>query len=257
MTRPPVAVPPAPPGGWGYGYGPAYGPGIAAAARLPVKQTAHTKLIAFFVVGLLIVTGIFLVIAKTATPDKHTAKCPPTCPQPPVGDPVAAMPRFTAADGSFSAGYPKPNRIFDPAKLQKDGVLVPVKVSDGGAVLVQGGPANGQTAEQVVTVFLRAKFPDARQAYVVPNALVGYHAGYGVVADLYPQSTDGTYEHDRVIVLAAVRNDVSVVVAGAGPFHEFAADGLTNGHPSGAGVLVALVMDPIVNAVEWKGDPKR
>ena len=74
---------------------------------------------------------------------------------------------------------------------------------------------------------------------------------------MYLQSSDGTSQHERVVVLAAVKNDVAVVAAGIGPFHEFAQGGLTNGHPSGAGVLVALVMDPIVNSVQWKGDPQR
>jgi hypothetical protein len=254
---PPVGAAPAPPGGWGYGYRPAYGPGYPAPSRPAVKHTSHTKLISFFVVGMLVIVGGFLLIAKSATPEKKAVKCPPTCPQPPVGDPVVAMPRFTAADGSFSIGYPKPSKIFGAAEIQSSGVVVPINVGDGGAVLIQGGPAKGQTAEQVVTAFVRSKFPDARQTYVVPNALVGYQAGYGLVDDVYPQSTDGTYVHDRVIVLAAVKNDVSVLIAGIGPFHQFAQDGLTDGHPSGAGVLAALVMDPLVNGVAWKGDPKR
>jgi hypothetical protein len=263
MTQPPVqpagagGPAPAPPGGWGYGYGPVYGAGYAARTRPPVKRTSHGRLIALFIVGLLVITGGFLLIAKTATPEKKAVKCPPTCPQPPVGDPVVAMPRFTATDGSFSVGYPKPSRVFGAAQLQKSGVLVPINVGDGGAILLQGGPANGQTAEQVATSFLRSKFPDGRQAYVVPNASVGYHAGYGTVEDVYPQSTDGSYIHDRVVVLAAVQNDVAVLAVGIGPFHEFSPGGLTNGHPSGAGVLAALVMDPLVNGVEWKGDPKR
>jgi hypothetical protein len=253
----PPGAAPAPPGGWGYGYGPAYGPGYAAPGRPPVKHTSHTKLIAVFVVGLLVIVGGFLLISKAATPANKATKCPPTCPQPPVGDPVVAMPRFTAPDGSFSVGYPKPSKIFGAAEMQTSGVLVPINAGDGGAILMQGGGAKGQTPEQVVTAFIRAKFPDARQAYIVPNALVGYQSGYGVVDDVYPQSTDGTYVHDRVVVLAAVKNDTSVLVAGIGPFHEFAPDGLTNGHPSGADLLVALVMDPLVNDVEWKGDPKR
>ena len=167
------------------------------------------------------------------------------------------MPRFTAPDGSFSFGYPKPNNIFGAAKQQSGGVVVPVNAGDGGAVLLQGGAAKGQSAEQVVTGFVRAKFPDARQTYVVPNAMVGYTAGYGLVEDIYLQTTNGTYQHDRAIVLAAVKNNVFVLVAGIGAFHEFAVDGLTDGHPSGAGALVALVMDPLINSVKWKGDPPR
>jgi hypothetical protein len=257
---PPVAAPPgapAPPGGWGYGYGPAYGPGIAAPARPPVKHTSHAKLIGAFLVGMLVIVGGFLAISKVATPSKKTTTCPPTCPRPPVGPPVTAMPRYTAPDGSFSFGYPKPNNIFGAAKQETGGLFVPVNAGDGGGVLLQGGAAKGQTAEQVVTGFIRAKFPNARESYVVPNALVGYTAGYGLVEDVYLQSTNGAYAHDRAIVLAAVKNNVFVLAVGLGPFHEFAPDGLTDGHPSGAGALVALVMDPLINSVKWKGDPPR
>ncbi|HEY2273541.1 MAG TPA: hypothetical protein VGH30_12240 [Jatrophihabitantaceae bacterium] len=273
MTRPPAPPPPGPripnqpvaaapgaptpPGGWGYGYGPAYGPGIATPARPPVKHTSHRKLIAFFVVGLVAVVGIFLGIGKLATPEKKTPSCPPTCPQPPVGPPVAAMPRYTAPNGSFSFGYPRPNKLFGTAKKQSDGLIVPINVGDGGAILMKGDPANGQSAEQVVTAFVRAQFPDARQSYVVPNALVGYTPGYGLAEDVYPQSTDGSYVHERLIVLGAVKNNVAVLVAGIGPYHEFAIDGLTDGHPSGAGLLAALLMDPLINSVQWKGDTSR
>lgn len=259
-SGPPVAAPagaPAPPGGWGYGYGPTYGPGIATPARPPVKHTSHTRLIAFFVVGMLVIVGGFLLIGHLATPSKKTPKCPPTCPRPPVGNPVNALPRYTAPDGSFSFGYPRPSKVFGTVKQQPNGVFVPVNVGDGGAVLMQGMRAGGQSAEQVVTGFVRSKFPDAREAYVMPNAQVGYSLGYGVVEDVYLQSSTGSYEHDRVVVLAAVKHDVAVLIAGIGPFHEFAINGLTDGHPSGAGVLVALVMDPLINSVKWKGDPKR
>ena len=58
-------------------------------------------------------------------------------------------------------------------------------------------------------------------------------------------------------MLAAVKNNVAVLIAGIGPYHEYAQDGLTDGHPSGAGLLAALLMDPLINSVQWKGDPKR
>jgi hypothetical protein len=241
---------PAPPGGWGYGY-------VPAGARPAVKHSSHSKLIAVFVVGLLIVVGGFLLIAKTATPAHKTAKCPPTCPQPPLGDPVVAMPRFAGPGGTFSVGYPKPDHVFGTAELQKSSVLVPVKVGDGGEILLQGGSSSGKTAEQAVTSFVRSRFPDASRAYAIPNPLVGYQPGYGEVDDIYLQSSDGTSVHERIVVLAAVKNGVAALAAGIGPYHEFAQDGLTNGHPSGAGVLVALVMDPLVNSFRWKGDPAR
>ena len=179
----------APPGGWGYGYGP-YGPGYAAPARPPVKHTSHAKLISLFVVGMLVVVGGFLLIAKAATPEKK-ARVPPTCPQPPVGDPVVAMPRFTAPTARSASATRRRARSSARPAAERPACIVPINVGDGGAILLQGGSARGQTAEQVVTAFVRREVPRRAPAYVVPNALVGYQAGYGEVDDVYPQSTDG------------------------------------------------------------------
>jgi hypothetical protein len=231
---------------------------VPAAARPPVKHSSHAKLIAAFVAGLLVIVGAFLVISHVATPSKPPAKkCPPACGQPPTGPPVASRPRFTAPDRSFSVEYPQGERYFGTTKKLADGVLISVNVGDTGAILIEGGPANGRTAEQVATSFVRSKFPDARRAYGVPNALVGYQLGYGEVDDVYLQSSDGTYSHQRLTVLAAVKNDVSVLAVGLGAYHPFVQGSFSNGHPSGAATLVAQVMDSFVNSVTWRGDPPR
>ena len=250
---PPGMRAPAPPMHWGP---PAYA--VPPPMRPPVRHTSHTKLISFFCVGLLVAVGIFLLVGKLSTPAKKSYQCPPTCPQPPIGAPVNSMPRFTAADGSFSVEYYPAN---SKVSITKDASSITERITpndtDKGAILFKGVAANGQTPVQVVTSFLRANFPDATQAYVLPNTFVGYQAGYGEIDDFYPQGGTGAFAHLRIVVLAAVRNGTAVIVAAAAPYHPFAPDGLNDGHPSGANVLLALLLDPLVNSVTWKGDSPR
>jgi hypothetical protein len=210
-------------------------------------------------VGLLIVVGGFLVIAKIATPSKaKAADCPPTCPQPPVGDPVEALPKFTAKDRSFSVQYyPANSRV----EVKTSGSSITEKISpstgEDSTIVLLGEQAQGRTAEQVVSDLVAKAFPDAQRAYVIPNATVGYQTGYGEIEDAYPQTTTGDYSHQRIIVMAAVKHDYALIAVAGGPYHEFSQNGLTDGHASGANVFVAFLLDRLINSFSWKGDPPR
>jgi hypothetical protein len=247
---------PPPPGVYPWAH-PGYA--VPPAARPPVKHTSHTKLIAMFAVGLIVVVAGFLVIAKVATPSAAKAtKCPPTCPQPPVGPPVSVLPKFTAKDGSFSVSYYPQNSAVS-VTTDASSVTEKITPSNGEdcAIVLLGEKADGRTAEQVVTALVAKAFPDAERAYVIPNATVGYETGYGVILDDYPQTTSGGYSHQRVIVMAAVKRDMALVGVASGKFHEFSQDGLTDGHASGANVFVAFLLDRLLNSFTWKGDPPR
>jgi hypothetical protein len=255
-AAPPHAPAPPPPGIYPWAH-PGYV--VPPAARPLVKHTSHTRLIAMFAVGLLVIVGGFLLITKLATPSAAKAgKCPPTCPQPPVGAPVSALPKFTAKDGSFSvAYYPSNSRVSvktDASSITEK--ITPANGEDGTIVLL-GQKADGRTAEQVVAALVAKAFPDAERADVSPNATVGYESGYGEIEDVYPQTTSGDYSHQRVIVMAAVKHDVALVAVAGGPYHEFSQDGLTDGHASGANVFVAFLLDRLLNSFTWKGDAPR
>lgn len=243
-----------PPGYAPPGYGYAAPPG----ARPPVKATSHTKVLVILGVALLVAVGAFIVISRLVTPAASTAKtCDPNCGgPPPTGPAVAAKPRFTASDGSWSVEYPASDQHFSGFKKSSDALLADLS-KFGSAILVQGGAAGGKTPEQVVQAYLQAKFADARPAYEIAHASVGYNPGYGEVLDDYPQTTSGSEGHARLIVLAAVRNDTYVLVVGYGPYRVFSRDGLNDAHPSGTASAVGFFMDPIINSVTWKGDPAR
>jgi hypothetical protein len=242
----------------GFAYPPGYGYAAPPGARPPVKSTSHVKMLTILGVALLVAVGAFLAISHFVTPSASTAKtCNPTCGgPPPVGPAVVAKPRFTASDGSWSVEYPSSNPNFTGFKKTSDSLLADLG-NGAAAILVRGGSAGGKTPQQVVQAYQQASFPDARPAYEISHAEVGYNLGFGAVFDDFPQTTSGSSQHERLIVLAAVRNDTYVLVVGLGAYQEFARDGTNDGHPSGVATVVSFFMDPIINSVTWKGDPAR
>ena len=60
---------------------------------------------------------------------------------------------------------------------------------------------------------------------MIPNAMVGYHAGYGEAADCWPQGSNSSYMKMRLLVMVAVKNDLALVAAAVGPFRAFGPDG--------------------------------
>jgi hypothetical protein len=247
-------------GGYPPQTGTPYGYPVAQAARPSVAQSSHTKIIAILVVALVVAAGAFVLISKFVTPSASTSKaCNPTCVEPPpVGPAVNANPRFTAVDGSFSVEYPTTLPNIGANTIQKSSSSIELSIAHGlGVILIQGGSANGSTAQQVVSSFVQSKFADAKVAYQISNAEVGYTPGYGEVIDVFPQSTSGTSSHARLVVLGAVKNNTYVLVVGLGGYQQFAQGGLSDGHPSGVATAVALFMDPIINSVLWKGDAPR
>ena len=104
------------------------------------------------------------------------------------------------------------------------------------------------------TSLVSRTFPDAQTAYEIPNAMVGYQPGYGEVADCWPQGANSELLRMRVMVMVAVKNDLALVAAAVGPFHEFGPD-FGSGKPSGANLQLALDMGKYVNSFTWRGDP--
>lgn len=200
-----------------------------------------------------VVAGV--VLAKLVNPAPHPYVCPPDCGKPPLGHPVETNPRFSGDNGAFSVAYPAEGTAykatFDPPGI--NGVQLKYLAGDTGTLILFGEPARNRTARQVVEQVLKARFPGATFAYEIPNASVGYQAGYGVISDVYPRDTSSTYTRQRVIVLAAVKHDYALITVAAGPYHEFSPSYGT-GHPSGANLEVAMDMGKYVNSFRWNGD---
>jgi hypothetical protein len=181
--------------------------------------------------------------------------CPPDCGRPPTGLPVATNPRFTASDGSFSVSYPAPGAAYD-ITLEPDGLRAELIAGDGGTLRLFSQPAGGRDAEQVATELLQEDFPEATLAYQLPNAMVGYRPGYGVVADFAPLAASSQSDLLRLIVIVAVKDDLALLAVAAGPFRQFTPTS-GPGPPSPANLQIAQDMGKYVNSFSWRGDPPR
>lgn len=186
--------------------------------------------------------------------DEATYACPPDCGRPPNSVPVAGLPRFAAPDGSFSVSYPAPGSAY-AVSTTTDGVTARMTVGDRGVLRLFGEPARGREARQVVVDLLARQFPKAEIAYQLPNAMVGYQPGYGVVATVRRAGMAGVGD-TRLVAIAAVKNDLALVALASGPFRRFTAE-FGPGPPSAAGVEIALDMGKYVESFSWPGDPPR
>src|SRR5689334_11322000 len=119
-----------------------------------------------------------------------------------------------------------------------------------------GVPAEGKTTKQLDDKQVDEKYTDAITDYEIPNAMVGYQPGYGVVKDEYPQDTSGTFTRLRLVVMVAIKNNYALVAAAIGPYHEFSPD-FGSGHPSGVNMQLALDMGKYVNSFIWRDNSRR
>jgi hypothetical protein len=181
--------------------------------------------------------------------------CPPDCGRPPIGKPVATNPWFTSSDGKFAVQYPRAGTAYK-VTLDPDGVKMNFTAGDTGKMEFFGQPARDRTPKQIAEALIGEHYPDATTDYEIPNALVGYQLGYGVVKDEYPQDASGTFTRFRLVVMVAVKNDYALVAAAIGPYHQFSPD-FGSGHPSGVNMELALVMGKYVNSFAWRnGSPR-
>lgn len=227
--------------------------GDYVAAEIPRTRPGRT-------LGLWAVTVFAVALALVGVTLETTEKiplfmCPPECGAPPMGTPVTSLPKFTAQDGSFTVSYPAPGSAYD-VSMQDNRVTAKFTGGDTGVLQLFSEPARGRDSREIARDLLKKKFPDAKIAYEIPNAMVGYQPGYGEVADTWPQGTSNSYTRIRTVLLVAVKNDLALVAGAVGPYHAFGPD-FGPGLPSGANLQIAQDMGKYVNSFTWKGDPPR
>jgi hypothetical protein len=221
----------------------------------PAPHTTHTRLLTALGAGVAVTTAAAVTMSVLTTPSVPRFVCPPDCGQPPIGKPVETNPWFMSSDGKFSVQYPRAGTAYEVA-LQPDGVNVDFKAGDTGTMQFFGLPAEGRTSKQLAEKLLDEKYPDATTDYEIPNAMVGYQPGYGVIKDEYPQDTSGTFTRLRLLVMVAIKNNYALVAAAIGPYHEFSPD-FGSGHPSGVNMQLALDMGKYVNSFIWRDNSRR
>ncbi|WP_082981915.1 hypothetical protein [Mycolicibacterium mucogenicum] len=214
-----------------------------SAPRLVGIWTAVVVVLALGLVG----------VAAATTQPVARYQCPPNCGHPLMGKPVVINPRFTAPDGAFSVSYPAPGTAYS-VTMDDVGVTAQYTGGTGGIMRLWGEPARGRDAKDITMTLLLDKFPDSRVAYEIPNTLVGYHPGYGVAADDWPDGQNVVASRTRILVMVAVKDDLALVAAAAGPFSEF---GPGSGPPTGASLELAADMGKYVNSFRWRDEPPR
>jgi hypothetical protein len=194
-------------------------------------------------------------VAALAVKPAPRYNCPPDCGHPPTGTPVSTNPRFTAEGGQFAVSYPAPGSAYE-ITTEAAGITARYAGGTGGVMRLWSQPAAGRSAKDVLGDIMRTGYPNARTAYAVPNAMVGYQRGYGEVADVWPQDNDSNYRHLRIVMLVAVKNDLALIAGAVGPYREFGPD-FGPGRPSGANLELAMDLGKYVNSFTWRGDPQR
>jgi hypothetical protein len=234
---------------------PGYALPSANYAATPIERPRFSWLLGRWGVPVVTLAVALGVVGLLLTPKIVLFMCPPDCGRPPTGTPVMALPRFSAPDGTFSVSYPPPGSAYTIA-TGDSGVTATYTGGGGGVMQLFSEPANGRSAREIAAAILKRTYPDAKVAYEIPNAMVGYQLGYGEVADDWPQGATASYSRLRILVMAAVKNDVALVAFATGPYRAFGPD-FGPGPPSGANLEIAQDMGKYVNSFQWEGDPQR
>jgi hypothetical protein len=138
--------------------------------------------------------------------------------RPPNAVPVANLPGFVAPGDAFSVNYPAPGAAWSPHRTTVSPQGSPEAAAESSRLFSE--PANGRVARQVV----RALIDKGTRTPTSPagSAHVGYQCGYGVVADFQPTGVSANYRL-RVIIVAAVKNDLALIAVAEDPSSEFLA----------------------------------
>jgi hypothetical protein len=223
-------------------------------AATPAK-TSHRRLLVVWVAAIgLVAAGL---VAMSGAIEKPSVRyvCPPECGRPPTGDPVTINPRYTAPDGAFSVAYPATGSAYR-VTTGDHGIVADLLAGDGGTMRLFSEAAAGRAPRDIAAALVKQTFPDTKTAYEIPNAMVGYQPGYGLVADCWPQGSNSSYTRMRVVVMVAIKNDLALVAGAVGPYHAFGPD-FGSGKPSAVNLQLALDMGKYVNSFSWRGDPLR
>ncbi len=189
------------------------------------------------------------------TPAVPQYLCPPNCGRTVSALPYAHNPRFTAANGDFAVSYPADGSAY-VVSTEPNRVTATLTAGDGGVLQLFSEPAAGRSAREVTQSVVKQMHPEAVFGYEIPNAMVGYQLGYGEVDDYWPTSSTSGPGRIRILVVAAIKNDLALIASAVGPYREFGPQS-GPGHPSGANLQIAADMGQYVNSFTWRGDPPR
>ena len=224
------------------------------ASDRPSRRPSTDWVVSRWVTAMGAIVLVLSAIEFTLTSTTSNYLCPPDCGRPLSSLPFENNPRFTAAGGEFSVGYPGSSAYRVVTEATR--VTATWTAGDGGVMQFFSEPAAGRSPRDIAKATVKKSYPDATVAYEIPNAMVGYQPGYGEIYDYWPQNPSARSSRIRILVMVAVKDDLALIASAEGPFREFGPDS-GPGHPSGANLQIAEDMGRYVNSFTWPGDPPR
>lgn len=204
--------------------------------------------------------GVFILVMVFSSLSQLNQSGPVTCtpPQchapPPQQGSLPSPDRYTSSKYGFSLLY---SPHIPPSQTTSGSIAWDGTLSNGSEVswTVSGGPANGKSAQQIAGDAQAANFPDAQADYTIPRAELGYMPGYGMVYDVSVAPGNGQAVHDRLIVVAAIRGGLAVVLIGLGPYQQSSPSSDSHPNPAATPLVDLGEFEESMNTVTWPGEP--
>ena len=205
--------------------------------------------------GIFILMVLFQIFSRLSQPSAISCTPPQCVVPPPQQTPLSPPRRDTSSQYGVSLEYSTAN--ITPSQTTASSISWDAQLNDGSEVswTALGGKANGRSASQIVNDVQSSNFPDAQEAYSIPDASVGYTLGQGKVYDITIAPANGQAEHDRLVVMAAVKGGLAVIIAGYGPYEQSSPN--SSGHPNPAETPLVHLGDfeETSMSVTWPGEP--
>lgn len=205
---------------------------------------------------LLVLTSLLSLLSQLSQPTPSSCVGPQCRVPPPQHGSLSAPAVYTSSKYGFSVEYSSSGAGGGPSQTNASSISWDGTLSDGSEVswTILGGPAKGQSAQQIASGLQSANFPDAQSVYTIPGAAVGYTPGYGAVYDLTASPSNGQVVHDRVVIMVGIRGNLAIAVAGVGPYRQSTP---SDGHPNPADTPLVNLGDfeESTNSVTWPGEP--
>jgi len=203
--------------------------------------------------GLLILILVFQYLSNASQSGPVSCATTQCSVPPPQSGPLRAMNSYTSSKYGYSLDY---SPTIPPSQKNSTSISWDGTLNDGSEVQWSflGGKANGRSAQQIVSDVQTSSFPDARQVYVIPGASLGYVSGYGMVYDIDVAPANGQTVHDRLVVMAAIRNGLAVVVAGEGPYQRSTPSNDSHPNPADTPLVHLGQFEESINSVTWPGE---
>ncbi len=226
--------------------------------QLPSEHHLSRQRIALsLVVGLATLSGLLVLVVVLLRPGPP----PPchlivSCHGPTLSQPIANGTKYTSSQFGFTLHYQ------DSTKVQNspNGVVLTYGDTDSqyqGSIQVVGEPANGLSSAQIVTQVQQQVVANADPEYAVPDPFIGYVPASGEAYNFTVNGSSNSEAVGRIIILAAVQQNLAIVVIVSGPYVQFSASNMTiqdlDDFPSPADQFGAIFADPIVNSITWPG----